>query len=472
MQDLRTPTTMARTKAVNMPTLGRCTYCFQQTKKGKKCSTRGCKSRTHQKCVPHIKKHDKGSKNFLCKFCRMKETRRVEKEAARGETAESSRATIELPNNDSTPTRTTTPTNSNSSTEVGSLVITTSSTSDNCSKCNEAISATCKTIRCDECKKTIHLSCAMISSKDRIVVYYCDECELNDHSKVTLWAKTLYGCKEEDQEEVEAIIEHNEWEEQKDGKTITKREFRVRWKGYGENDDTWHDEEYLHSCLDLLQHYCKEAKIPYSEIDGSMGADTSEPAEYNEKCWVTAKQIINIVNRQKNLYTYKSELDISLFNHKFTKDEIFIVRHKSHCYVILYIKKAHQGYVADGLNLSTDYRVLDELRRRTKLNLRPLRYNLQTRRDHCGGSGACIALSLMKAYRTKLIPKKLTIAKSIRKKIMDALHKEPSKALVIRYDLKEKKTFRCHCGRKTFKHEGALKRHKQLKGCIETPTNI
>ena len=34
-----------------------------------------------------------------------------------------------------------------------------------------------------------------------------------------------------------------------------KREFKVRWRGYSEKDDTWESEEAIASCGELLKQY-------------------------------------------------------------------------------------------------------------------------------------------------------------------------------------------------------------------------
>jgi len=70
---------MARTKKTIMPTQGKCTVCLGQIKGGLVCFMRHCISRTHKECSKRIPKLQEGSPEFLCKFCRNKETMAIQR---------------------------------------------------------------------------------------------------------------------------------------------------------------------------------------------------------------------------------------------------------------------------------------------------------------------------------------------------------------------------------------------------------
>ena len=52
--------------------------------------------------------------------------------------------------------------------------------------------------------------------------------------------------------EVEKIIDHNgNWE------NVDSMQFKVRWSGYTESDDTWEPFTHLDTCIKLLEDYCE-----------------------------------------------------------------------------------------------------------------------------------------------------------------------------------------------------------------------
>ena len=147
-------------------------------------------------------------------------------------------------------------------------------------------------------------------------------------------------------------------------------------------------------------------------------------------------------------------------------DGLLVIRHRMHCFIVLYLHEEKKGYVADGTNMClTNEEILGELEDITGLRLSPRAYHQQTRIDHCGGSGACIALAFMSSYRKNNIPDVLKIATSVKNTILKRLHKEPSRSMISKYKLTDRNHLKCSCGRKVFRNDRALIRHRQLKGC-------
>lgn len=503
------------------------------------CSTEGCNRPTHAECLATIKVNPGNNPNKLCKFCRDKEQRPGTVSKGDGnlipatptipETPDTPASptipetpatptipetpnipatpaiptTADEPNNDTdtfaetsdrtmegspaelgipaTPGKGIEPTSplpeapeastNTSNTEVANPVGSLEPKSCKNKKCNKTITE--KDIKCAKCKEYTHLECITpkIPSNQKFKTYYCKECETR--LDLIEWVLKNVGPKTKDQEDVEKIIDHVV--DKKDG----IREFRVRWLGYEEDDDTWHQERYLSRCLGLLQFYCREKGIPYSTIRGLMGADTSAKLEYNEDCWVSADEIIMITKRFRNMKPYKCNLELSTLKLDGTEEEsiqqppsgdkIIIVEFKCHCFIILYIVKDNAGYIADGINMCTYVtEITEEIERKTNIKLTPVSYNQQTRIDHCGGSGACIILSFMHAFKTNNIPMELQIAPAIRKRIIESIHDSKttsSIAIFNLYNISNHKPNRCTCGPRIFKNKGALARHKQISGC-------
>jgi hypothetical protein len=242
------------------------------------------------------------------------------------------------------------------------------------------------------------------------------------------------------------------------------------WKGYSDEDNSWVKEDNLIGCLDTLQHYCFSKKIKLSEIQGIMGADTKNEKTFNLHNWVTEEQVLSKIKCLATMREYQTKLDIGIFKPRPTKDRLMILKYNVHCFIILYLKENKIGYIADGNNTCMSEELLQELIEFTKIKLIPIAYNQQTKIDHCGASGVCIALAFLRSYKIKMIPMKLETPSYVRRRIIGELHKEPSIA-TIREPIEavhngRPRWFKCHCGTKSFKNEKALIRHQAMKGCI------
>ena len=90
------------------------------------------------------------------------------------------------------------------------------------------------------------------------------------------YAEVFNNIKEKDYDEVEAVVGHKEVYAKEGGKTIKIRQFKVKWLGFDNSQNTWHDEKFLHGCLDLVQNYCLKHNLPLSDIEGTMGADITD----------------------------------------------------------------------------------------------------------------------------------------------------------------------------------------------------
>lgn len=318
-------------------------------------------------------------------------------------------------------------------------------------------------IMCVKCSRETHFKCAKITEtqfRANVEEYFCTVCD-DGNENITRWVRRGIGkAKGKDYFKVEQIVNHRSV--RKTWKNTTGREFCIKWLGF--EDTTWEPEKHLDGCLNLLQRYCIRKNIRLSSIEGRMGASGLH-LNFNAANWTTVERVLEIVKRFRNMKPYKTNIEMAPFGSTSNKDRVLILNHINHCYVILHYKRRRLGYIADGLTECFDKSRMKEIQAYTNFELIPVRYEHQTKIDHCGGSGGCIALAFLQAYKRDKVPTILKTAPSIRARIIETLHPEPSETFIKRFDPAKCRKFQCHCSRKIFKTEMALLGHKRIKGC-------
>lgn len=317
-------------------------------------------------------------------------------------------------------------------------------------------------VRCDVCKVYRHFSCARYTAEEisRIKSYVCESCEFKT-GKLSIWkGKRAVGKVLEDKlkhyHDVEKILDHIEDSE--------GRVFQIKWKHCDEV--TWEVEENLDGCLNLLQAYCRRNDIAASKIEGKLGAlsDSDDTDEDSTRNFVTPSQIINIIQSCRSMGAYCTDLPIETKIKYDNKDKILIIGVKSHCYVMLYVAP-DRGYIADGLNSYIEDLVRRSLVNReikaTKLTIKAIKFDQQVKVDHCGSSGALVALELMRAYRLGKLDtvKKLVAPISLRRRIRSALHRHESASVIDRTLTERREKWTCEICSKAFKTRKALQGH-------------
>lgn len=174
--------------------------------------------------------------------------------------------------------------------------------------------------------------------------------------------------------------------------------FEIKWKNCDEI--TWEVEENLDGCLNMLQSYYRRNDISASKIEGKLGAVTDD--DETTRNFVTPTQILNIIQSCRTMGAYQTDLPIEKKPKYNNKDKLSELGVKSHCYVMLHIA-SDEGYIADGLNS-----YIEDLARRSLVNreieaaeltIKAIKFDQQVKVDHCGSSGALVALELMRAHK-------------------------------------------------------------------------
>lgn len=300
-----------------------------------------------------------------------------------------------------------------------------------CGKCEGA--ETNQMVLCEECETWFHYSCISMTQSliDRIQDYVCDQCETST-GRLTTW-RSLTPSNEQRRDkslhyhQVDDIVDHQIIRR----RGLTTRRFKIKWSKYNSNFNSWEPEKNLDGCIDILQKYLKDHKLEPSTVVGLLGKSSSSGSNtrFNEKNWVSMDTIIEMYNKYKNYRIRNFDLSAEEWT-TFKDTGIYFVRYERHCFVVLYLKPKNIGLIADGSNLFIkNIDTARELRKLLAIRLRSIRFNQQTKIDHCGSSAVMIALELTRAYKNSIVPKSLIVSNYWRDRIVKDMHRFESTSL-------------------------------------------
>lgn len=317
-------------------------------------------------------------------------------------------------------------------------------------------------ISCSHCSKKVHWDCIKLSKEmvKLLVKYYCKKCR-KENGFINEWKlkpgnppKLTAKRKSELYFDVEAIMDFRNVNDESEG-----REFLVKWKGYPSSMSTFEPEKHLDGCLNLLQTFCEDNGLNYSNIDGYVGATTASTSKrLNEKNWVKPSEVL------RTFYHFNkgTTLITEIWNELRTRDSLYIVPFQSHCYVILHYSSIGLGYIADGENYyATDEKVQYALEQMTGITLVPRLFNQQTGVDHCASSAVVIALEMANHYKLGLKPDTIKVEKQLLQRVKKWFHPEPSKPTKNLWEFPQR-IHVCDICDKKFKTAKSLKCHMMI----------
>lgn len=337
---------------------------------------------------------------------------------------------------------------------------------DNCGKCGGREDNFM--VACEKCNSWFHYECVDLTFNlvERIETYYCERCENKSRSKLlTVWKGVEANeeqiiDKEENYFEVEKILEHRY-------KTIgnrRRRQFKIKWKGYSNSENSWEPEENLDGALDLLQKYLRSKDLPLSNIEKLLGSTKSSKVE--KRNWQNIKDIISLFL----LFKLHKFPDVCIATEAWenfkNNDSIFFLDHGSHCYVLLYYADRGFAFIADGGNsFSSSSKISKEIRQILNIKLISRRYNQQTRVDHCASSAILIALEFVRAYKNKIVPKVLSSPKRWRAQVIKRMHLFDSHSLSLPPLHLRKQLLKCEFCDKGFKSNDRSRYYHHMLMC-------
>lgn len=283
-------------------------------------------------------------------------------------------------------------------------------------------------LKCENCEKVFHISCVYIGevNVNKIIKYYCDFCEA-DKSVLTEWrlerpSPAFKKFKDENYEHVEQIITDRVVYR----KGIRIRQFRVKWKGYDNSNNSWVSENDMDGCLDTLQSYLRAVDKPLSKITGIVGA-RKRRGKYNKKNWIHLNDILLLFDKYKKELYPKVIIDHSIWTKFDSKDEIYFLKYENHCFTMLYIHHKKMAFISDGDNsYINDQDTSLALKKTLNIRLIPLVFKHQSKIDYCGSSSIVIALSFVRYYGKGLDPLDVNPNPRLYRRLIKRIHKYQS----------------------------------------------
>jgi len=272
-------------------------------------------------------------------------------------------------------------------------------------------------------------------------------------------------CTEEEYQ-VEDVIGHRE--------IAGKREYLVKYTGYGEEDNTYEPAYNMTGCEALIERYCLKAGISNEELPTSSLCKSTEAkptAPTGNHCH--AAQVIRLTKSYaKSLRYDKSGLLVEQFPgadeiKRATGNRLYVHLYEGHYYVYLIMPSSKSYYVSDGAN---DCLKPLRLRKLSSANvvgkrLKPIAFDQQSGEDHCASSAVVIMLELMRLCKNgDPIPERISIGfKETHKEIVKIMHKtRPSATLSGKRSIAGYQVPACkYCGEKKRRTKAALLAHER-----------
>lgn len=258
---------------------------------------------------------------------------------------------------------------------------------------------------------------------------------------------------------VEEILKHRKL---KNGKI----EYRVRWKGYDQSEDTWEPETQFVKLYDRLAQYKRSKKLGLPTFPKRYGLINDKKG--NEANWITAERTIEIA---KSLISkeYKDAIPLKLIikpERPANNDHIYLIDFQNHTLVGLYYANENMMIVADGencyLNDPDIRKYIDEW---FDITIKPITFHYQSKVDHCASSSAIIIYKFAELYaRGQVIPDPLPVSKRRHEFVKKLLHREESITINSRKPVSQYPIYKCEfpgCNFQTRKRDArVLKRHQ------------
>lgn len=246
--------------------------------------------------------------------------------------------------------------------------------------------------------------------------------------------------------------------------------FLVEWEGYPNKEDfTWQTEDSLSKCFELVHKYRRENKLAPTKLKPIGGCSSTR--DFNMDNWVTLDRLLQTANQYLSHQKYSSDLIIRAFHSlnfvKPRRDSITFLLNDCHYYCILTLTDSNVSFISDGANSVMDEATLLELKRITKMDLKPIPTDKKMRIDHCAAGAILSAMEYSRSYKIKDFAfSKLSFPESYFERLTKTLYQEKSHATEGRKDIKLVSRFQTceRCGVfKTSKGRGALLSHQRQK---------
>lgn len=283
----------------------------------------------------------------------------------------------------------------------------------------------CKTIgedgawmtECIRCKNWIHNDCIGLSVEDadEIEFLLCDQCgqdPVDDNQQPGTSTQSESDNSNEQEYDVSEILDHAKvyW------KGKIERFFRIKWAVWDDDQDTddepnyeltWEEEDNLLGCVGTLKNYIHEHKLEPTKLVERTGGAAST-TKFNKRNWVTTEQVLKMIHKNRNMKTYKSDVEIGEWSGYGTKKKINILLHNGHFFVFLYLPKQKTCAIADHNNTYYENKtvrdqILSLINPNMALKVSPVVLFANSKADYCGPAAVMIALHFSGFVKNKKV---------------------------------------------------------------------
>lgn len=313
--------------------------------------------------------------------------------------------------------------------------------------------------QCENCLFWNHYKCAKMDAvlMNRLESYYCSACrEVNKGMKL-LWKNTSKKVTLQEKEKyyfpVSAIVRHKE--------NNNKRFFLIQWESYKKSDRTWEPEGNLDGCLNKLQEYLEKNNLPYSRVEGLMGAVVDEENNFDERNWVTMGKVLEVFGEMSREYFAGCNVLFQEYVGELTRTGCYFLRYNHHCYAIFYDSEKKLATIGDGCNyFRKNIEVSTYITNLLGVRIRSIYWRHMVAVDHCASAAILIQLELFRDHVADRYRQIVESPRRWRERLVKQLHNHPS--LLLNYHITRQR-WRCACG-KIFRVRKRFLCHRQLCG--------
>lgn len=243
--------------------------------------------------------------------------------------------------------------------------------------------------------------------------------------------------------------------------------YKVRWTGYGPNDDTWEPESQFKNLYDVLAKYKRINNLGLPTFKKNYGNTKQQKGNFAN--WVDAERIIDTAigfipkqNRDKipmRLICYPEKLD--------NTDHLYLIDYENHALVGLFYANRNLMIICDGENIyQNDFEARKFFDKWFRITIKPITFLYQVKVDYCASSAAILLYKLAEIYaRGAEVTNPITISHERHKKMKKLFHAEHSNPLKSWTPIRQQPTYKCdhaNCSFVTTKKDPRVMRAHQL----------
>lgn len=273
--------------------------------------------------------------------------------------------------------------------------------------------------------------------------------------------------KDKDYFEVEKIVDHKY---SASGSNSDGLQLKIDWKGYP-GQESWIPLENCDGCVKLVNAYFRKNKLGKANLMQRAGA--TNLAKCNPDIWVPIKKVLLAIESRRSTMKTLAPIQVNFYEKFGNEDGIYILYHRCHLFVVLFIAGSRKCFLADGGNLylsKPEYQ--SEIQSILKTRIEPMIFRYQRCVDHCGSSAVVLAIEMIRIYNKKELfdkvgwPKEIVCPSKFHEAIIKSFYVQESELEPDREaNIKNRAWPKCPICGKTWQSNAKQKLSAHLKHC-------